>query len=68
MTDAELEARFPWIPWRAPLLAVVSSTSAQLHVSLCRYCLARDVRMQEGPIMRVPEFQAHLDEAHPRPA
>lgn len=67
-TDAELEVRFPWIPWRAPLLAVVSSTSAEMSVALCRYCVARDVRLQETPIMRLFAFQEHLDAAHPRPA
>lgn len=68
MTDAELEARYPWIPWRAPVLAVVSSTSASMTVALCRYCLARDMRPQEAPLLRPFVFQEHLDSDHPRPA
>lgn len=68
LTDAELEARFPWIPWRAPLLVEVGRRGHVLH--LCRYCAAVALPLGfDAPAARFcwssSEHQEHLNEAHP---
>lgn len=58
-TDSELEARLPWVPWRAALLRDAEGGRV-LH--LCRYCEARE----GSPELRSSsQHQEHLNSEHP---
>lgn len=69
MTDAELEARFPWVPWRAPQLATITAGGPERAIFICRYCAARSIRHADIPSVGFwwssADHQAHLDERHP---